>query len=218
MKSLLARLILLSLTTLSTLQGEQTRVEWFNSPGTELKDLLSNPLKAGTIADFDGSLLQLGYYTLATHSDPFAGLWVPLTGLGSNNDGLSSIGDKGNQSAGRFNISSVFTLGSPSSGNDLPLSSLPLSIRFYDSFSEGSSAYYNAVSDTSGTWDWLTPSNPQAVVTVSLLSPSIIWEGGAGSAYRTTLNIPEPASAALLLAGAFLMALPRTLRRHERNG
>lgn len=195
--------------------ADSTRVEWFNSSGTLLGDFFGNPLKAGTAADYDGSSLQLGYYTQANTANPFAGSWVPLTGL----DGdmfPSSIGDKGNLPAGRFNISSSFDAGIPP---NLPTSNLPLSIRFYDSSSPSGSVYYNAVSDTTGAWNWIIPTEPQAVVTLSLSTSSLIWEGGSGSARRTTINIvPEPTTTTLFLFGVTFCLRRHTLRRHERNG
>jgi hypothetical protein len=174
-----------------------------------------NPLKAGTSADYDGSRLQLGYYTQATSSDPFAGGWEPLTGL-SGGIFPSSIGDKGNSGAGRFNISSSFDAGFPP---NLPTNNLPLSIRFSDSFSPSGSVFYNAVSDTIGAWNWITPTEPQAVVTLSLASSNLTWERGSGSAFRTTINVvPQPSSVALLLIGSGFLLHRRALRRHGWHG
>lgn len=211
--------ILYSITALLALlpiaKADSTRVEWFNSSGTLLGDFLGNPLKAGTSADYDGSRLQLGYYSQATSANPFTGDWVPLTGL-SGALSPSSIGDKGNLGAGRFNISSSFDAGFPP---DLPTTNLPLSIRFYDSFSPTGSVYYNAVSDTTGAWNWIIPTEPQAVVTLSLPTSALTWQGGGGSAFRTTINIvPEPTSLVLLLVGSGFLIRRRTLRTSERNG
>lgn len=219
MKTFLSSIILLSISAFSTLYGESTRVELFNNSATRLGDFFGNPLKPGTAADGDGASLQLGYYTLATLANPFDGTWVPLTGIGSNNAEITSIGDKGNLAAGLFNISTIFIPGSASYGNDLPTTLLPLSIRFYDSAHPAASTFFNAVSNTTGAWNWATPSEPQAVVTVSLLDSGLQWQGGSGSSFKTTINIvPEPTSAALLLAGACLLIRRRTLRSRNRNG
>ncbi len=183
-----------------------TRVEWHNAPGTELGDFLGNPLKTGTPADYDGARLQLGYYSLATLADPFAGDWMPLTGL-EGDLFPTSIGDKGNLGRGLFGLSSSFDAASTLS---LPTNNMPLSIRFYDSADPTASAFFNAVSNDAGAWNWLTPSDPQSVINISLSDAGLIWQGGPGSAFRTTINnVPEPASWAWLLMGGFLVWMSR---------
>lgn len=219
MKTPLLCILLLCIPAFSTLHSESTRVELFNNSATKLGDFFGNPLKPGTAADGDGACLQLGYYTLATLTNPFDGVWVPLTGIGSNNAEMTSIGDKGSLAAGLFNISTIFIPGSASYGNDLPTASLPLSVRFYDSAHPAASAFFNAVSNTTGAWNWATPSDPQAVVTVSLMDSGLQWQNGAGSSFKTTINIvPEPASASLLIIGLALLLRRHTFRASKRNG
>jgi hypothetical protein len=92
-----------------------------------------------------------------------------------------------------------------------------LSIRFYDGFTAGSSTYFNAVSSTSGAWNWQTPNTPEAFFTISPDESGLIWEGGAGSAHRTTIVVPEPGCGALVLAGAGLL-LRRQAARNRCNG
>jgi hypothetical protein len=200
-------------------KADSTRVEWLNSAGTLLGDFFGNPLKAGTSADYDGSRLQLGYYSEATQVTPFQGQWVPLTGY-TGDLFSSSIGDKGNLGAGRFNISSSFTTLSTLT---LPPSNTPLSIRFYDSFSTSGSVYYNAVTDTTGAWNWISPTPSQSVVTLALANSTLTWEGGTGSAYRTTINvnIPEPTSSCAIAALCVLVFASKrrfiTLKTHQRR-
>lgn len=188
-----------------------TRVEWHNAPGTELGDFLGNPLKTGTPADYDGARLQLGYYSMATLANPFAGSWMPLTGLASDLF-PTSIGDKGNLGRGLFSLSSSFDAASPL---NLPTNNIPLSIRFYDSADPNTSAFFNAASNNVGAWNWLTPAEPQAVINISLSDSGIVWEGGSGSAFRTTINniVPEPASWAGLAVGGSLLVWLRRARK-----
>ena len=56
-----------------------TLVIWRNWSGTELRDLEGNPLFDGPINDdYDGDIIQIGYYTQATTANPFVGIWTPL--------------------------------------------------------------------------------------------------------------------------------------------
>lgn len=54
------------------------------------------PLTAGTEAEGDGARLELGFFDLATTSDPFAGDWQILT--------VASVGDDGRLADGFFAI------------------------------------------------------------------------------------------------------------------
>lgn len=188
-----------------------TRVEWSNGPGTELRDFSGNPLETGSPANYDGDRLQLGYYSFATELDPFRGSWVPLTGLAG--DGTpTSIGDAGNLGPGLFGLSTTFVLTAP---NNFPTSStVPLSVRFYDSSAPASASFFNAVSNVTGTWDFAKPNTPQSVVTISLSDPGLVWQDGAGSAFKTTINqVPEPAWWAWLLGPVCVAAW-----QHARQG
>ncbi len=202
---------LLGIIAVSPLHGQSTRVDWYNSPTTLLGGFFGSPLKAGTIADYDGTRLQLGYYTQATLVNPFSGDWIPLTGY-IGDPFPSTIGDKGNRGAGRFDISDTFVIGSPL---DLPDSSIPMSIRFYDSIDPAGSVFFNAVSNTTGAWNWIAPSTPQSVVNMSLMDAGLKWQGGAGSAFETTINvIPEPSSVSLLFLGLALIARRSKFRQN----
>lgn len=170
-----------------------TQVNWHNTTGTEVRDLNGTLLTSGTDNADDGAILQLGYYTMATTLNPFAGLWVPLTGEGSGNSFYSTVGDKALPD-GRFDIGLSFFTATA----NLPTAGTPLAIRFYDSTSISGSTYFNAVSNTTGAWNWITPVDPRPTMTVSLSNPGIVWQDGSTSAYRTTIPIPEPSSSTLL--------------------
>ena len=62
--------------------------------GAELKNKMGTLLTQGVSSVIgDGSVLQIGYYTLATPLDPFLGEWVAMTGPGTPYP--TSIGDSG---------------------------------------------------------------------------------------------------------------------------
>lgn len=186
-------------------KAASTQVNWSNGAGTELRDLNGNLLTSGTDNANDGAILHLGYYTMATTLNPFGGAWVPITGAGSGNSFYSTVGDKALPD-GRFAIGLSFF----NTTVNLPNAATPLTIRFYDSTSLSSSTHFNAVSNTTGAWNWITPVDPRPSMTISLLDPNIIWEGGSASAFRTMIPIPEPSSAALLaLLGLGALAVRR---------
>lgn len=186
-------LIALLLATPSLLHAASTQVYIGTQPGHTLKDFNGAGLSAGTPSNGDGTILQLGYYTASTQSNPFAGDWVPMTGPGTPYP--TTTGDSENWGSGEFKIVIVFTQGSysfPESGVGTPLA-----LRFYDSTSIASSTYFNAVSDTTGDFNWVAPSNSDSSARLSFLSVGIVWQDGPSSAGRTTI-IPEPSSAILL--------------------
>lgn len=161
-----------------------------------LNDFNGNPLNAGSANDGDGAVLQLGYYTMATTLDPFAGDWVAMTGQGTSY--LTTIGDSGDRGAGSFKTEVILLQGSYTFTE--PPIGTPLALRFYDSNSIGASTYFNAVSDTTGGFNWLAPADPDALVGLGLsyLTAGVFWQDGSGSAFRTTIPIPEPSAFALL--------------------
>lgn len=170
-----------------------------------MRDLNGNLLTRGTDNADDGAILQLGYYTMATTLNPFAGAWVPLTGEGSGNSFYSTVGDKA-MLDGRFAIGLSFF----DTNVNIPNGGTPLAIRFYNSTSISSSTYFNTVSNTTGAWNWITPVDPRPSMTISLSNPGIVWEEGSASAFRTTIPIPEPSSSALLaLLGLVTLAVRR---------
>ena len=57
-----------------------------------LKDANGNPLSAGVQGNGDGDLVELGYFTSATTSDPFSGQWIALTRQTHVGDSSSGYG------------------------------------------------------------------------------------------------------------------------------
>lgn len=180
----------LSVGLISPGSAADTLISWYNSPETELKDFDGIPLVASQFAGPKGDMVELGYYTLATTSDPFAGTWEGF--------GAATIGDKAVTSLGpgRYSYSASFPAA-------FLLLGAPLSIRFHDSFSLQTSTYFNAVSDSTGAWNMVNSTNSELSVTLSLSDAALVWQGGSDSAFRTTISIPEPSSFVLLgLGGA----------------
>ena len=151
MKFLLPFLIF-SITT-SKLMATSLVINWSISEERVLNNRRTQPLSAGTSAHGDGTLLQLGYYDLATAADPFRGSWVVLA--------TTSMGDDGLETDGQFATTSILGAGSFSE----PAPGTPLAIRFYDGLTVESSSYYNTASMTDGTWDFQIPSEDAPVLT-----------------------------------------------------
>ncbi len=178
---------ILFLLVINQSEAASTQVNWRNTTGTEVRDLNGTLLTSGTDNANDGAILQLGYYTMATTLNPFAGLWVPLTGEGSGNSFYSTVGDKALPD-GRFDIGLSFFTATA----NLPIAGTPLAIRFYDSTSIATATYFNAVSNTTGTWNWITPVDPRPTIIISLSDPGVVLQDGPTSAFRTTIAVPEP--------------------------
>ncbi len=173
--------------------------------GVVLKNGGGVALSAGTSAGGDGAILQLGYYTTSTVSDPFSGNWVAMTGPGTSYQ--TTIGDF-SQPVGSFKLDIIFTAGSL--GFTAPADGTPLALRFYDSTALATSTFFNAVSNTGGGFNWVTPTDPVSHVSLSLTTPGIVWQDGSKSAFLATIPVPEPTSVALLaMAGVGLLAVRR---------
>ena len=162
-------------------------------------------LSSGTAADGDGTILQLGYYTVATTADPFAGNWVPMTGPGTSFQ--TTMGDYGNNPNGVFKLTLLFTAGSL--GFTAPVDGTPLALRFYDSTSIATSTYFNAVSDTTGAFNWVAPAEPKSTASLTFLTSGVIWQDGSSSSYRTTIAVPEPSYLLLSLLGLGALTVRR---------
>lgn len=168
-------------------------VNWYNSAGTELKDFTGAFLYEGPeIGTYDGDIIQLGYYTLATTASPFSGAWVALK------DG--TIGDKVNDLHGRYDYTSNITVAESLLG-------IPFVIRFYDSTTLETASFFNAVTDSAGRWNIAN-----APMSLSLISSDPIWQDGKISAFRTTISIPEPSSFLLVGLGMGLGLIRRCRR------
>lgn len=169
-----------------------TTINWSNdSDSSMLRDLNGAPLSSGNpLVEYDGTIVTLGYYSQSTTSDPFAGDWIIL------DFSTKTIGDKSTLILGDgvFSYSTLFSITSLSPGK-------PLAIRFYDSDSIAGSSHFNAVS--SMTWGWQDNSE----INLSLSNSTLVWQGGAGSAFRTTISIPEP-RAWITSTGLLFLAIP----------
>lgn len=197
----------------------------FDSGTQFLRDASGTLLSAGTSADGDGAVLQLGYYDGASTGNNFLGNWIPLSGEGSLNTGVipgfsltfdnTSIGDL-NEAAGgdgTFAIALTFTVGDSQTGDSLPSSTaIPLSIRFLNGTTIADSTHFNVVS--SDTWTWKTPGEDpaQPVINISLSDPNLEWQGGESSAFRTTLAVPEPSTGLALIGGVAVLLAHRRRR------
>ena len=195
------------LLTCATKGATSVSVHWYTdgSFGNVLANIAGVPLTRGTAAFGDGAVLQLGYYTGATQSSPFSGNWMPLTGPGSLHSITSTIGDSIGFSDGKFAIITGFK----SDEADVPPPGRTLAIRFYDATSLATANYFNAVTNTDGTWNWIT-GDPEPTLNLAILlsSPTQVWQGGADSAFRTTIPVPEP-SVLWLVAGSAWLAFWR---------
>lgn len=175
-------------------------VNWSMIPsdGRELTNQTGIPLSAGTPVVGDGTLLELGFYSMATVSNPFAGSWTVLSS--------STMGDNGIEIAGRFSTSSI--LGDATLPGLTP--STPLSIRYYDSASFATSTYFNAVSNTSGAWNYVIPIDPSPTINLAIdKDVSIVFQGGVEGAFRTVVPIPEPSHMLLVIVGGIVALLRR---------
>ena len=159
----------------------------------------------------NGAVIQLGYYTLAITTDPFAGDWVALAGPGTSVE-TANIGEilgSTYVNSGLFGGTATFNSASASH----PDISTPLAIRFYDNTSIANSTYYNAVSMTD--WRWSSPTSGNNSLDMTIPGPGIpglVWQGGEASAYRTTMPIPEPSALLLAsLAGSSVLVRRRRL-------
>lgn len=229
---------LLCLALISQIGHAQTRtvvaLTSGSSVATQVLSELGSPLTAGTSADGDGAVLQLGYFIGATLANVFGdGTFIPLSGQGSantaqavSNSGTNStiqmnqtsIGDLNVVTGGTngvFGFSLTFTLGSGNSDQNLPAGNPPLAIRFFNGTSINASTFYNTVSMSTGTsssWLWKTPiPNPTPnTVSISLNAANLHWESvdrflTPGSEFRTTIPIPEASVMSLVGCGLFLL-------------
>lgn len=166
-----------------------------------LTNRTSSPLSAGTPAPGDGTLLELGYYSSGSISNPFLGSWTVLA--------TSTIGDDGMGVAGSFSTKSI--LGT--SSDPLLTTGTPLAVRFYDGTSVGGSTYFNTVSNTSGAWNYIPPTSPSPVINIVIdKTNDVVFQDGGSGAFRTVLPIPEPSIFGLTILGS-LLALVRRSRK-----
>lgn len=169
----------------SLFAASSLQINW--STSRELFDLENDRLSVGTTADGDGTLLQLGYYSNATLSNPFSGNWITLA--------VSSMGDTGMNLPGRFSTSTTFTEGDFTP----PAVGTPLAIRFFDGTSVANSSFYNVASATDGSWNWTQPTDQGAVLNLTITKADSVFLSGFIDQFTTSLAVPEPSS--ILSAG-----------------
>lgn len=195
--------------SIASAPGDKTSVA-FSTDGLTLKDNTGAVLSAGTAANGDGMAVQIGYYSTATVGNNFSGTWIPLSGQNSVNSAYlsASIGDEGTLGGipdGEYYSGDQleFIEGSATRGNFPSSTTIPLSLRFYNAALVSNATLYNTVSDD--LWLWKTPGAPFPIppqVIMSLADGGLEWQGGAGTEFKTTLAIPEPASGLLFALGA----------------
>ena len=168
-----------------------------SDPVRKLVNNSSVPLSAGTSAAGDGTLLQLGFYSTATLSNPFSGTWVVLAS--------TTMGDDGVNIDGKFSTSTVLGSGTFTE----PAVGTPLSIRFYDGISVNTSSYFNSVSNTSGAWNYIAPADVPPVISMVIDKNSNVAFDGVFGDFKTVRPIPEVSSAILALIAAIPMLLGR---------
>lgn len=202
--------------------AKQTTVSFDTGSKILFSDVLGgSALNAGTKADGDGCVFEIGYYDAATESDKFAGNWIALTGPISRNTAFASstIGDNAASGSGSGTVagSLTFKAGSSAVGNDLPSPGQFLAIRFCNASTLGGASSYNAVSCAA--WKWQMPALPpeDPVLTISLDDPALEWLGGPLSAFvagksrkvsdvALTWNVPDEVDQGTELSGVHLNA------------
>lgn len=181
------------------LHAATIQVHW--STDRDLANEGLSALSAGSSIDGDGTLLQLGFYNAATTSNPFSGAWIVLA--------TASVGDTGIDQLGRFDVTTTLVEGAftqPSIGT-------PLAIRFYNGTTVGSSRFFNAASDTSGTWNWIAPDTPAPLLNLAITKGVSVFQS-TSNPYLTVIPVPEPTASLLLLGCSGLFCLRR--RRAEK--
>lgn len=172
-----------------------------NAPGFEFRDIVGVALTPGLeLVSQDGAVLEVGYYTLASTENPFAGSWVTMVGPSIPASTFATIGDKTNGAAGLFHRSTGFGV-TPLGPYAFPAIGTPMTIRFFNAPASQVPTHYNAVSSVD--WIWPGLGDPQSQLTMDVSSAaSLLWFGGPGSTFRTTIPVPEPSGVLMVFAGA----------------
>jgi hypothetical protein len=215
-------------------QAPTLTIDWFNNSTTLFRNAAGTPLSQGTAANNDGTLVQLGYFTMASAGNNFAGTFVALTGFGSQP--RTTIGDSPDLTGlgnGVVGFSTTFSEGSnlvqvydpafdigfyTTQSQQTIMAGMPpvgtiLAIRFFNS--NDTSGAYNTVS--ADAWQWQAPTVAGTNILLNIpsqfASGMLRWED-ASSPFLTT--IPEPSTYALLAAGIGAVVVARR-RRNKRN-
>lgn len=184
-----------------------------NVPGFELLDISGVPLYPGLeFEEHDGAVLEVGYFSLATTENPFAGVWVTMAGPSIPSAIYATIGDKAYGLPGHFNRSAGFGE-TPAGPFAFPVVGTPMSIRFFNSPASVRPSHFNAVSSIS--WIWTGQADPFTQLDMDLTASPLLWLGGADSAFRTTLPVPEISTWALLASGSAPLLMRRRMSRQK---
>ena len=166
----------------------------------------AQPITGGTIADGDGAVLQVGYYTGATPGNNFIGTWIGITGKGGSNSAFNttSIGDFNSSGAGdgTFGMTLVFD---PTSNVVPPVGAI-VALRIYNAKTIAASSFFMSLSDNSWVWPQAAepPSNPSLNISLASSTLRVQNSSGTGSTISPSGNIaanipvPEPSSQMLL--------------------
>lgn len=220
------RILLVLLITAFTARAQDSTatLTWkYNPIGTPEAIYASNgvtPLSgAGTSANGDGFVLQLGYYTGATNgSDLFTGTWIPLYGPGSVNSGLfptAGMGD-GTGTTGtddRFVLTGTVDL-TTNTTTDVPSQGQIMAIRYYNASSVGTATFFGAISDTSWIWETPLPEPSSPSMSFNFLDSGVAYQGGASEPETNISTVPEPSTISFL-AGAVAIGAMVIRRRKQ---
>lgn len=208
----LSTAILASWTIGLPLYGAVTLGYGNNSSGdTFLRDIGGVPLTSGPKGPGDGAVIEVGYYSMATTADPFAGDWVALIGPGTGVEAVT-IGDANGGAGGDGIFGGTVILGASHPGSvAYPTGDTPVAIRFYDGTSIGGSTYYNSA--TMSNWTWRSDGTLGLDI-FPTPSTAMIWEGGLESAYRTTIAVvPEASSSMFVMLGSAALLVRRRRKK-----
>jgi hypothetical protein len=162
-----------------------------------------------------GDIIQFGYYTQATSSNPFKGTFIALT---SNGTGASTVIGEDTASGaadGTFAYSGL-NLNIPTA--NLPPSGQIMTFQIYNSSSLASSTYYAAFAILDATWSYSPTASLPAPQNIGLSDSdaNIVWKNniaGYTGIAEATSSIPEPQTNALLIAGVVMLVSWRLARQ-----
>jgi len=144
-------------------------------------------LSAGIQGNGDGDLVELGYFSEGDQSDPFRGIWIPLTQNTHVGDSSTGYGFDD----GMFSFMTTFYKDSdhikiyPTEPKEFterlpepitsqsPPKNKPICIRFYDAPTKGGAKYNTVTGD-----DWLWPGFPNG----TSIPSNLYWKIASGSA------------------------------------
>ncbi len=182
----------------------------FNSDGT-------TPLTGGPLVNVnDGEVIQLGYYTLATAANLFAGTWTPFASSHNIGNDLAEFGTVGTGAGANPATQNRFSFGfTVDSTFANPPPGTLLAIRVYNGLTLPTSTFFQGIAST----DWLSgalaepPSNSTVTLNFANTNAKLQSTGALpGTAISTTIPTaaaPEPTSAALLMVGLVSLAARR---------